>query len=288
MQWHYLYLLSCNDPDNIMKKLSMCLLFSFILLSVSTSVHAEVFHLQFHDEIFGGHQMVDLKSALSEQYQVDANQLSIVKIDVIVKSWFGGGQLWLGSRYSQSDRRFVNGQASNFNNPADWTFNQVTFPVSGTNSDLQLNLNGQLRLREVSVSVKTPTDSGNVINDDQAENGILIPLYHLELSGLSNLDIKQLLLNDTRLNPDKYYLNAVMVAIKARHDGAQAWLENGNRVSTVELLSGAGQGFNSHDPASYDHRTIRAAKYENESSPWLLNFSGDVMLNEIVVILSQR
>lgn len=269
------------------KKSCMRLLLT-LFLSLSTVVHADVFHLQFHDEIFGGHQTVDLQNALRDQFHVDSNQLSIDNIDVVVKSWFGGGQIWLGSRYNQADRRFVNGQANNFNNPADWTFNQVTFPVSGTNSDLQLNLNGQFRLREVSVSVKTPTDSGNVINDDQAENGILIPLYHLELSGLSNLDIKQLLLNDTRLNPDKYYLNAVMVAIKARHDGAQAWLENGNRVSAVELLSGAGQGFNSHDPASYDHRTIRAAQYENESSPWLLNFSGDVMLNEIVVILSQR
>jgi len=271
----------------MMKKLSMRLLFTFILLSISASVHAEVFQLQFHDEIVGGHQTLDLKRALSEQFQVDANQLSVDRIDVVVKSWFGG-LLWLGSRYSQADRRFVNGQANNFNNPADWTFKQVTFPVSGTDSELQLNLNGQFRLREVRVSVQTPTDSGNVINDNQAENGILIPLYHLELSGLSSLDVKQMLLNDTRLNPDKYYLNAVMVAIKARHDGAQVWLENGNRLSTVELLSGAGQGFNSHEPASYDHRTIRAAQYENESSTWLLNFSGDVMLNEIVVILSQR
>jgi len=225
---------------------------------------------------------------LRDQFHVDSNQLSIDKIDVVVKSWFGGGLVWLGSRYSQSDRRFVNGQANNFNNPADWTFNQISFPVSATNSDLQLNLNGQFRLREVIVSVQTPADPGNVINSDQAENGIPLPLYHLELNGLSSLDIKQLLLNDTRLNPDKYYLNAVQLAIKSRQDGAQAWLENGNTVSKVELLSGAGEGFNSHEPASYEHKTISAAQYENESSPWLLKFSGDVMLYEIVVILAPR
>lgn len=270
----------------MLKKLCMRLIFTSFLF-LSAVVHADVFHLQFNDEIVGGHQTVDLKRALSEQYQVDANHLSVDRIDVVVKSWFGG-LLWLGSRYSQSDRRFVNGQANNFNNPADWTFNQVIFPVSGTDSDLQLNLNGQFRLREVRVSVQTPTDSGNVINDNQAENGILIPLYHLELSGLSSLDIKQMLLNDTRLNPDKYYLNAVMVAIKSRQDGAQAWLENGNRVSKVELLNGAGQGFNSHDAASYDHRTISVAQYENELSPWLLKFNGDVKLYEIIVILTQR
>ena len=57
----------------MMKKLSMRLLFTFLLLSFSTCVHADVFHLQFHDQIFGGHQTVDLKSALSQQYQVDAN-----------------------------------------------------------------------------------------------------------------------------------------------------------------------------------------------------------------------
>ena len=127
-----------------------------------------------------------------------------------------------------------------------------------------------------------------MINSDQVENGILLPLYHLQLNGLSSLDIKQLLRNDTRLNPDKYYLSAVMVAIKSRQDGAQVWLENGNRISKVELLSGAGQVFNSHDVASYDHRTISVAQYENESSPWLLKFNGDVMLYEIVVILAQR
>ena len=271
----------------MLKKLCLRLLFTFFL-SLSVVAHAEVFHLQFNDEIFGGHQTLDLQNTLFEQYRVDAGQISIDKIDVLVKSWFGGGLVWLGSRYSQSDRRFVNGQASNFNNPADWTFNHISFHVNATNSDLQLNLNGQFRLREVIVSVQTPSDPGNTINSDQAENGILLPLYHMELNGLSSLDIKQLLRNDTRLNPDKYYLNAVMLAIKSRQDGAQAWLENGHRVSKVELLSGAGQGFNSNDPASYDHRTIRAAQYENESSPWLLKFSGDVMLYEIIVILAQR
>lgn len=258
------------------------------LLLVSGVTQADVFRLQFDDEIFGGHQTLDLHNALRDQYHVDVNRLSIENIDVVIKSWFGGGQVWLGSRYSQSDRRLVNGQASNFNNPADWTFHQIAFPVSGTNNDLKLNLNGQFRLREVIVSIQPQTDSGNVINSDQAENGILIPLYHLELSGLSSLDLKQLLNNDTRLNPEKYYLNAVMVAIKARQDGAQVWLENGNRVSKVELLSGAGQDFSSHNPASYDHNTISVAQYENDSSPWLLKFSGDVMLYEIIVILAQR
>lgn len=271
----------------MMKKLCMCLIFTSFLF-LSTVVHADVFHLQFNDEIFGGHQTVDLQNALREQFHVDVKQLSIEKIDVVVKSWFGGGLVWLGSRYSQSDRRFVNGQAANFNNPADWTFNQITFPESGTHRELQLHLNGQFRLREVIVSTQTRTDPELLFNSDQARNGILIPLYDLELNGLSSLDIKQLLRNDTRLNPDKYYLNAVMVAIKSRQDGAQAWLENGNWVSKVELLTGAGQGFNSHDVASYDHRTIRAALNENESSPWLLKFNGDVMLYEIVVILAQR
>ena len=262
--------------------------FIITLLFVNGVTRADVFRLQFNDEIFGGHQTVDLQTALLEQYRVDTGQISIDKIDVLVKSWFGGGMVWLGSRYSQSDRRFVNGQAANFNNPADWTFNRISFPVSGTNNELQLNLNGQFRVREVIVSAQLHTENDNLNSRNQVENGILLPLYHLQLTGLSSLDIKQLLLNDTRLNPDKYYLSAVMVAIKSRQDGAQAWLENGNRVSNVELLNGADQDFDSHDPASYDHRTISVAQYEDESSPWLLKFSGDVMLNEIVVILSQR
>ena len=271
-----------------MKKLSTRLLFTFILLSISTCVLAEVFHLQFHDEIFGGHQTVDLKSALHQQYQLDANQLSIEKIDVVVKSWFGGGQLWLGSRYSQADRRFVNGQASNFNNPADWTFNRIGFVVNETNSDLQLNLNGQFRIREVIVSSAGNVESGDVMHSMQAGADILLPLYHMELNGLSSLDLKQLLHNDTQLNPDEYHLKSVTVALKSSQDGAQAWLESGQQMSKVGIINGAGQAFSSQDPGTYEFRSINAAKYDNESSPWLLNFSGDFRLYEIVVNLEQR
>ena len=58
----------------MMKKLSMRLLFTFFL-SLSTTAHADVFHLQFNDEIYGGHQTLDLQNELRDQYQVDARQL---------------------------------------------------------------------------------------------------------------------------------------------------------------------------------------------------------------------
>lgn len=271
----------------MLKKLCMRLIFTSFLF-LSTVVDADVFHLQFNDQIFGGHQTVDLQNALREQYQVDANQISIEKIDVVVKSWFGGGQVWLGSRYNQADRRFVNGQANNFNNPADWTFNQIAFVINETNSDLQLNMNGQFRLREVIVSSTGNVESEDGMHSMRAAADILLPLYHMELNGLSSLDLKQLLQNDTQLNPDEYHLNSVTVAIKSSHDGAQVWLESGQQMSKVGIINGARQAFSSHDPGTYEFRSINAAKYGNESSPWLLNFNGDFRLYEIIVSLEQR
>lgn len=184
----------------MMKKLSMCLLFT-LFLSISTSVHADVFHLQFNDEIYGGHQTLDLQKALYDQHQVDASHLFIDRIAVIIKSLSGGGQIWLGSRYSQNDRRLVNGQAGNFNNPADWTYNQVTFPTPQAKSDLQLHLNGQFRLREVAVYTQLDPGAADSTNGGPDEAYITLPMHHLELNGLNSVDIKQLLRNDTRLKP---------------------------------------------------------------------------------------
>lgn len=268
----------------MLKKLCMRLLLSFFL-SVSAVVHADVFHLQFNDEIFGGHQTLDMQNVLHDQYQVDANQLSIEKIDVIVKSWFGGGLVWLGSRYSQSDRRFVNGQATNFNNPADWTFNQISFPVSGTNSGLQLNLNGQFKLREVIVYTASNIEADNLLLNSEGEAQIILPMHHLELSGLNSIDLKQLLHNDTHLNPDEYHLNGIVVALKSRLDGAQAWLESGELLSNVVLVQGSMQAYDDRDPATYNYTSINTRQYDNQSPPWLLKLKGDIRLYEIVVKL---
>ena len=271
----------------MMKKLSMRLLFTFFL-SISTTAHADVFHLQFNDEIYGGHQTLDLQNELHDQYQVDASHLYIDRIAVVIKSLFGGGQIWLGSRYSQNDRRFVNGQAGNFNNPADWTFNQVTFPKPQAKSGLQLHLNGQFRLREVAVYTQLDPAPADSTNGGQDEAYIALPMHHLELNGLNSVDIKQLLRNDTRLNPDDFHLNSIMVALKSGQDGAQAWLESGGLISELVILHGAAQGFDSHELASYDYRSINAVQYTNEALPWVIKFNGDIRLYEIVINLAKR
>ena len=274
-----------NEP--MIKKVFIDQFFTSLLL-ISSAVHADTFRLQFHDQIMGGHQTVDLQNALREQYQVDANQLTIEKVDVVIKSMAGGGQIWFGSRYNQADRRFVAGQAGNFQNPANWTFRKIAFPVQQPDSDLQLNLNGEFKLREVIVSSADFAQPEKLQYRDQSAADILLPLYNMDLHGLSSLDLKQLLLNDTQLDPDEYHLKSVTVAVKSRQDGAQVWLECGQRVSKVEIISATEKVFGSHDPGTYQYRNINAAEYENESSPWLLKFSGDIRLYEVAVSLNQR
>ncbi len=135
------------------KKLYVNLLLILSLL-ISSTAHAEVFHLQFNDAIFGGFQVVDLHQALYNQYQVDASKFEVDHIEVVLKSQYGGGLAWTGSPYSQRDRRVVTGQAANFYNPAGWNFSRIIFPASGSADDLLLNLYGQFRLREVFVRTR--------------------------------------------------------------------------------------------------------------------------------------
>lgn len=263
-------------------------LFIVLLPIFATMARADVFQLQFNDQIFGGHQTLNLEKALRSQYQVDTDKLVVEKVDVVTKSWYGGGQLWLGSRYSQAGRQTANGQANNFNNPADWTFSRITLPFQGVASDLMLNLNGQFRLREVTVHTQGISDSTGLNNGNLGEMNIILPMTHLKLKGLSTVDITQLLHNDAQLNPRNFHLKGITVALKSQQDGAQAWVQNGDRLSEPIVLNSAGENFGSDNSLSYDYRNINALHVDNTTYPWLLRLNGDIKLYEIIVLLNRR
>lgn len=270
-----------------MKKLFAALLLA-VSLVISSASHAEVFRLQFKDYIFGGFRTLDLQQALYKQHQVDASGLDIETIDVVIKSQYGGGLVWSGSRNSQVDRRVVTGQAVNFHNPADWTYSHIIFPVRGTAGDLQLNLNGLFKLREVLVRTRDFRDAENELIDVQDSFRIVLPMFHLKLSGYSSIDLKQLLANDTHVNSDGYQLKGIDVSVKSRQPGGQIWLETGRKVSVLQEVATAGHLFNSKDPGTYGHYSFTAVKSNISSMPWLLKFNGDIQLNEIIIKLAPR
>jgi|GEM_PF-1689817 len=269
------------------KKLIATSLLGFSLV-ISSASHAEVFRLQFKDYIFGGFRTLDLQQALYNQYQVDASGLDIETIDVVIKSQYGGGLVWSGSPNSQLDRRVVNGQAVNFNNPADWTYSHIIFPAQGTAGDLQLNLNGQFKLREVLVRTHDYRGAESVVKGMQSDGRITLPMFHLELMGLNSINLKQLLRSDTRMNPDEFQLKGIEVSVKSRRQGGQVWLENGNRVSELQEVDTAGRFFASNDPGSYGRNYFKFAIGNNQAMPWLLKLNGDIKLNEIVINLVPR
>ena len=271
----------------MLKKLSPSLLLILSLL-VNGASHAEVFRLQFDDTIFGGHHTIDLQQALYKQFQVDSSRLGIDRIDVVVKSQYGGGLVWPGSRYSQVGRRTVTGYPANFNNPSDWTFSHLIFPVRGSADDLQLNLNGQFKLREVIVHTPDFRDAENAGNNTQGNVRMILPMFHLQLMGLNEIDLKQLVRSDTRMNPDEFHLKGIEVSVKSRQQGGQVWLVSGHRVSELQDVSAAGRFFASNDPGSYGRNYFKVGQGNNQSMPWLLKLNGDIKLNEIVINLVRR
>jgi hypothetical protein len=270
-----------------MKKLFTALLLAGSL-AISSASHAEFFRLQFKDYIFGGFRTLDLQQALYDQYHVDASGLDIETIDVVIKSQYGGGLVWTGSRNSQVDRRVVSGQAVNFNNPADWTYSHIIFPARGTAGDLQLNLNGLFKLREVLVQTREYRDAENAVKSMQVDGRMTLPMFHLELTGRNSIDLKQLVRSDTRMNPDEFQLKGIEVSAKSRQQGGQVWLENGDRVSELQAVDTAGNIFASNDPGSYGRNYFKFTNGNNQVMPWLLKLNGDIKLNEIVINLVPR
>lgn len=260
----------------------------YLLLIFASMARADVFHLQFNDEIYGGHQTLNLGKALRNQYQVNAGSLVVERVDVVIKSLYGGGQLWLGARYNQADRQTATGLANSFDNPADWTFSRLTFPFLGVASDLMLNLNGQFRLRHVTVHTREISDSTGLNNDGLGQVRITLPMHHVKLNGLSTVDIAQLLQNDAQLNWRNFTLNGITVALKSQQDGAQVWLQNGEWFSEIIVLNSAGEGFGSDNPASYHYRNINTVQVDKPSNPWLLRLNGDIKLYEIIISLNRR
>ncbi|MFW2440533.1 MAG: hypothetical protein ACN4GR_14335 [Arenicellales bacterium] len=270
-----------------LKKLIPASLLGFSLL-ISSASHAEVFRLQFKDYILGGFRTLDLHQALYNQYQLDASRLDIETIEVVLKSQHGGGLVWSGSRYSQLDRQVVTGQAVNFNNPADWTYSHIIFPAQGAAGDLKLNLNGLFKLREVLVRTRDESGAESVVKSMQGDGRVILPMFHLELTGLNSINLKQLLRSDSRLNPDEFQLKGIEVLVKSRKQGGQVWLENGNRHTEPQAVDTAGRFFASNDPGSYGRNYFRFANGNNQSKPWLLKLNGDIKLNEIVINLVPR
>ncbi len=265
---------------------------SAVLLSVSliasAAASAEVYRLKFNDQTYGGHRTVDIAKAMQKQHRLKTADLDISSVDVIVKSRQGGGQVWLGSRYSQSDRRTAGGTAANFNNPADWTFSRITFAAQNYGSDLQLNLNGDMKLREIRVHASRIDDSDKVLTNSKGEARITLPMHHVKITGLQKLDLKQLLRQEPGVNPDQYHLKGLEVSVKSRQGGGQVWLESGNGISEIQTAGGIVSVFENNNPGSYDRKYFKAAQRNNQASPWLLGFNGDIKIEEIIINLAPR
>jgi hypothetical protein len=260
-----------------MSRKSVTKLLLVISLLVSSAASAEVYRLQFNDQIFGGHRTVDLKKAMQHQHHVDAGKLVIEKVDVVAKSQQGGGLVWLGSHYSQSGRQTVPGQAVNFNNPAGWTFNRLTFTTQEFGNDA------------IVVHTREIEKSENVVSNKQGNVRITVPMHHLKLTGLQTINLKQLLRRNTKINPDKYNLKGLEVSIKSRQGGGQIWFEDdGQLASGLQSVGGIPQVFDNNNPGSYDRKYFKATRRENQASPWLLMLNGDLKLNEIIINLAPR
>lgn len=259
-----------------------------VTLLTSSTVCAEVLHLQFEDYIIGGHRTLDLDKALFEQHQLNTDKIQIEKIDVVIKSRSSGGQIWLGSSYSKTDVRIVSGQAANFNNPADWTFSHIVFSFNGAASELQLNLNGQFKLREIDVYTVAYADSDSAVKNTSDNINIVLPMFHLKLIGLNSIDLKQLLRSDAGLNLDQYDIQSIEVLVKSRDGSAKVWLQSGLHSSEKQTVDGLAQVFDSNETDSYSSNYLTVKKINNHSVPLLLKFDGDIKLHEINVILAPR
>jgi hypothetical protein len=257
----------------------------FLMLFFSSAVYAETYHLQFRDHIFGGHRTLNLEQALQNQHRIDAKELEISRIEVVVKSQQGGGQVWLGSRYSQTNRQTAPGSAVNFDNPADWTYATLPFLTQGMGGDLMLNLNGQLKLREVVVHARKLADDKSVVKSRQGDARVTLPMNHQHLTGLYTLNLKKVLRNQSKINPDRYDLKGIEVAVKSRQGGGQVWLESGNQATEIQTIKGVSANFERRDPHTYYRIFLKALQQDNQKTPWLLQFNGEIMLNEIIINL---
>lgn len=259
-----------------------------LLFMTAAVAQAEVFRLQFNDKIYGGHGTLDLNKTLMQQHRIKANELDIESIDVIVKSREGGGQVWVGSRYGQSDRRTAGGTVANYNNPADWTFSRISFPASNQGAGLLLNLNGNLKLREVRLHARYAREQSEVISNEKGDARITLPMRHLQLSGLHKVNLKQLLRNDAGINPDDYHLKGIEVSLKSRQGGGQVWLESAHGTSEIQTAGGLPEVFDNNNSGSYDRKYFKASRRNNQASPWLVGFNGDIKVNEIIVNLAHK
>lgn len=273
-----------NRPE----KLFTASLLVNLLFICSLTAAAETLPLQFNDYLVGGHRILDLREALAAQHGVDGRRLDIDAIEVIAKSAQGGGQVWTGSEYSQQDRRTLPGQVQNFNNPADWTFSRLLFRGDGSDEALQLNLYGQLKLRAVVIHTRGHGGSGDVTQHQQGALRVHLPMHHLQLSGTNNIDIAQLIHNDTSIDPRHYDLQGIDVSLKSRNGSGRAWLGSRQDISAAQRVEGLAEHFASNDPQSYREYRFNGSAGGSVPVAWQLQLTGDVRLNEITVYLRPR
>ena len=275
-------------PRNSPEKFIKASLLLNLLLICSLSAGAETLSLQFNDYLVGGHRTLDLREALAAQHGRDARRLDIDAIEVIAKSAQGGGQVWTGSEYSQQDRRTLPGQTQNFNNPADWTFSRLLFRGGGSDEALQLNLYGQLKLRAVVLHTRDHGRTGEAIEHQLGILRVHLPMHHLQLSGANNIDIAQLIHNDTSLDPRHYDLQGIDVSMKSRDGMGKAWLGSSEDRSAAQRVEGRAEHFGSNDPQSYRHYRFNGSPDGSRRATWQLQLGGDVRLNELTVYLKPR
>ena len=259
-----------------------------VMLMASTVANAETFNLKFNDRVFGGLASVDLVRTLQTQHRINPLELHIESVDVVVKSREGGGQVWLGSRQSQSNRQTAAGTLANFNNPADWTFSRLSFPAGNYGAGLYLNLNGNLKLREVNIRASLAHGEGEVLSNEKGDKRITLPMRHETISGLQKINLKQLLRRDAGINPDDYDLKGIEVSLKSRQGGGQVWLETAQAMSDIQTAGGIPGVFDNNNPGSYDRKYFKAPRRNNSTTPWLLGLNGEIKLNEIIVNLARR
>ena len=114
---------------------------------------------------------------------------------------------------------------------------------------------------------------------------MILPMFHLQLMGLNNIDLKQLVRSDTRMNPDEFHLKGIEVSVKSRQQGGQVWLVSGHKVSEFQDVRAAGRFFASNDPDSYGRNYFKVGQGNNQSMPWLLKLNGDIKLNAPMMLI---
>lgn len=113
---------------------------------------------------------------------------------------------------------------------------------------------------------------------------------HTVTQGQVQIDLKSMLNQQYRMNPDFYDLVSVSFEAKTRFGRGGASLQIGNWRSQSQAVQGQPGAFDSFDPRTYSYVQFFNQSYNSFESqgPWLILLDGQFRLNRMEVIVENR